>query len=226
MALEILPTSSACFNIGSLVIKASSEKQAYQILQTQGFELGLEAYRLRLESVLIYFPNCSNPIKINVESILKDLEYMTNNLIITEPSYVTSNIEVSPVLYRAAGYFLENPEIRGAVVRLSDEKQIILSRANSSLIASSTLLQAVERKRHEYWHPEDLEQFRMFTQELEPNNPDSRREFSFRIFDPVSGDNWRRNTNEYRLIEDALGIKYHFSINLGQEPIPTPRLSA
>lgn len=226
MVSDLLPMPAPRFDINALVVVASSKAQAHKIAQYKGYEFGMLAYRLKLERILIHYPNCKKPIKIFTEHIIKDVKFMTQNLIMSDPGFVISNIEVSPALYRAAGFFLEHPEVRGAVVRLSDEKQIILSRANSSLIASSTLLQAVERKRIEYWHPADLEDFRTFTLGLEPNNPDSRREFTFRIFDPVTGENWRKNTNEYRLIEDSLGNKYHFSINLGQETIPTPRMTA
>ena len=222
MVADVMPMPAISFALDALIVQAISQTQARTILKIQGYELGLLAYRLNLNSVLIKYPGCKKPVKIFTKNIVEDIHFMMRNLVI-EPGYVTSNLEVSPVLYRAAGYFLEHPEIRGAVVRLSDEKQIILSRTNSSLIASSTLLQAVERKRIEYWHPEDLDAFRAFTLGLEPNNPDSKQEFSFRIFDPVTGDNWRRNTNEYRLLEDSFGLKYHLSINLGQEPIPSPK---
>ncbi len=220
---SILPMPAPCFDTNALVINASSQAQARTILKIQGYELGILAYRLNLRAVLIRYPGNRQPVKIFTKNIVRDFDFMMNNLLVTEPGYVTSTLEVSPVLYRAAGYFLEYPDAKGAVVRLSDEKQVILSKANSTLIASGTLLQAVERKRIEYWHPQDLDEFRTFTLSLEPNNPDSRREFNFRIFDPITGSNWRRNTNEYRLLEDAFGVKYHFSLNLGQESIPAPR---
>jgi hypothetical protein len=142
------------------------------------------------------------------------------------PSYTVGDRPMTDALYIASlrkswEYFLENPDLPGGLVRRSDNRQIALTAASQRIIlGGATVQDAVKRKRSDYWFLGDLETYmRESQQQLEPNNPDSVLEFSWRGCDRQR-ENWRQFSNRYRLIE-ANGILYEFSIGLGVKPLPT-----
>ena len=206
------------FARGCITLEAESKQQAKNyVTATHQWAKQFQ------QDIFVFYPGCKNPYKIPANTNIQQGCIMSQLIIPDESGYVIAKTQVTPTLHRAIAFFLENPEVKGGVVRLTDERQIVMSRASASLVKSASLEQAVERKRSDYWYLEDLHTFNsIFTpQALEPNNPDSKREYSFRIYDPVTRDNWRQNVNEYRLIQDEMGVFYHLFTNLGYESIPS-----
>ncbi|HEY9660990.1 MAG TPA: hypothetical protein V6C65_21250 [Allocoleopsis sp.] len=123
---------------------------------------------------------------------------------------------LSVPLLQTLNLFLENPEEKWALVRLSDESQIAMTASCQELIRNATIEQAINRKRSEFWDANDLEEFRQITrQSLEPNNPQSIVQHRFKVVDRT-GQDWRWMVSDYRLIEDN-GTLYHISHNRGWE---------
>jgi hypothetical protein len=144
------------------------------------------------------------------------------------------SLSLSSILYREIGWFLEHPVQAGGIVRVADNQQVAMSHANaqkdSDFTAGAGVKKAVKWKRSDFWHPGDLADFeREWRQELEPNNPDSWIEVSWRSFDPdlgmFSSDGWIEFSNRYKLLVDEQGKTYHVSWNLGMRDIPQPALT-
>lgn len=121
--------------------------------------------------------------------------------------------------------FLENPDEKWALVRLSDERQIAMTASCQELIRNATVEDALKRRREQYWDAADLQEFRRLTQQgLEPNNPQSILQYRFKVVDRT-GTDWRWMVSDYRLIEDN-GVLYHVSHNRGWEPAQAGRLAS
>lgn len=117
--------------------------------------------------------------------------------------------------------FNENPDIIGGIIRREDNCQLAMTMSFQKLFNQTRVVDAVKRKREEYWHLPDLEEFmRLSQQTLEPNNSDSTLEFKARTKSPRSG-SWSQYTNRYRLIDDG-GILYEVAEVLDKIDIASP----
>lgn len=175
-----------------------------------------------LREAIVEFPDCDRPILIPVKlarTQLRSQHTMIENIL--APGIQIDNLLLTPPLLKICEYFLENPELRGGLVRRSDNRQIALTAASQKVIlGGATVQDAVKRKRSDYWFLGDLETYmRESKQQLEPNNPNSVLEFSWCGCDRTR-ENWRQFTNRYRLIE-ADGIIYELSVGLDVKPLPT-----
>jgi hypothetical protein len=185
-------------------------------------------------SALIRYPYAPKPYKIPIT--VEVLKMITNNdtTIVLDPNNPLVEVHLlslSKVLYSELGWFLEHPEQAGGLVQVRDNQQVAMSYANArkdnDFTAGAGVKKAVKWKRSDYWHPQDLIDFdREWAQKLEPNNPDSWMEFSWRSFDPDLGidscDGWIEFTNRYKLLVDERGNNYHVSLNLGMRDISQP----
>ena len=149
---------------------------------------------------------------------------MTTPPLIAAPGLQIAEMRLSLPIVRVLETFLEYPERKSALVRLEDERQMVISESAATLIKNATVRDAVQRKREDFWYLPDLEAFTLESQQqLEADNPDSILEFSWRGVDRT-GQDWRRFTHRYRLVSDAYGTLYHIAENIGVEPSlqPTP----
>ena len=143
-----------------------------------------------------------------------------------EPSRLLwfANIAVTPGLLAIANDLINNPRKAG-VVRLSDELQVIMSDGCKILNPKHTLQEATNWTREQFWHPQDLIDFRRECQQQ--LNPDGSNdlEFTWRSFDPDLGisnstpGNWLEFTTRYRLFDGGDGDFYQVSDNLGMREI-------
>ena len=135
-----------------------------------------------------------------------------------------ANIAVSPGLLVIANDLMNNPSKAG-VVRLSDELQVIQSDANKILNPGHTMLESCTWRRSQFWHPQDLVDFRRDCQQQ--LNPDGSNfiEFTWRSFDPALGmsnktpGNWLEFSTRYRLYDGADGDFYQVCDNLSMKEI-------
>lgn len=185
----------------------------------------LSLKKMNLSFAHICYKGMKKPIKLCVEmanTLNIERINMAEIAIIENTGIHTANQKLSISVLKVINHFFEHPEQRNAIVRLHDERQIIITESNSMLIKGATLEEAVQRKRSEYWYLPDLAEFnRESKQKLEPNNENSFIEFTWR---GVSKDrtDWRMFTNRYNLIQDNYGVLYQVSQNLGVNEIYTP----
>lgn len=221
MTPDLLPQPSPCFDKDALVVSATSKSQAYAIAQSQSCDLGLWAFRFKLAATLIYYPGCKKPIQIPTDSVIKDVKFMTQQLIYA-PGFQIAPMAITPSIWQVLGEFLEFPDRKSGLIRVADNRQVALSRSFGSLVPDYTLEECVTRRREDYWYLPDLQDFaREARQRLEVNNPLSFFEFSWRGYDP-GYINWERIVNRYRLVSDDNGTLYEVSTNIGCEPLTSP----
>lgn len=143
-----------------------------------------------------------------------------------EPSKLLwfANVAVSPILLTIANDLIENPRKAG-VVRLSDELQVIMSDGCKILNPGHTVQEATNWRRSQFWHPQDLIDFRReCRQQLTPDGV-TTLEFRWRSFDPDLGidcsepGNWLEFATRYRLFDGGDGDFYQICDNLGMREI-------
>ena len=125
-----------------------------------------------------------------------------------------AQIAVSPALLRIANQLMENPSMTG-VVRLSDELQVIMSDGCAVLNPGHTLTEATTWKRPDFWHPQDLADFRRMCRQQ------SELEFTWRSFDPLDPTKTidLEFTTRYRLVDGQDGQHYQVCDNLGMRQL-------
>jgi len=147
--------------------------------------------------------------------------------IITVPSLEIGQISASPEVLAKINWMSEHSDLVTGLTNVFTEQQSVMSGSSVALLTTTTLKQAVQRKRSEYWHPHDLMDFRLMTGELVRDlrngvilPEDTRREVSWRC---VSGSGkWRLITHMYETFIDEYGIAYQLSQNLGVDAIDVP----
>ena len=208
----------------SLILKAPSQRSALKALRSHCSQFACWAQAFGLKAVLIRYAEDERPYRIPAIMSTgkgKGIPYMTQ-LLILSPEIQVAEMKLSLPLARIIAEFLEFPERKCGVIRLSDERQVILSASSAALIHEATLEEAVRRKRQDYWYEADLADVNQRTrQELEPNNPNSFLEFTWRGVDKTKT-MWRRFTNRYRLVQDNAGQVYQVSESLAAKPITAP----
>lgn len=193
------------------------DRRAADEMLNNAREISQSLERWGMHDALIFWPDCKK--RYRIPASIQSFGNYRSNKIMTEieriivPGVRIDSLRLSRSLLDVFGYFLENPELKGALVRRADNRQIAMSEASQG-ICSIPLEEAVKRRREDYWHLPDLDQFmRESRRQLEPDNPDSTLEFSWRS--NGYGSNWRQFTNRYRLIRDGFGNLYEVSENLG-----------
>ncbi|TFI55109.1 hypothetical protein BLD44_007180 [Mastigocladus laminosus UU774] len=212
------------FNKRSLVVNASDKTKALQILRSRYFDLITWTLRLGLNVTIIKYPGCDRPFRIPASFLHKgDESFMTTNLVQTPLGIQLPDVRLSLPLLRVLMEFAENPDMSAGLVRLSDERQICVTEASAQLVPNNDVEQLVRLRRQDYWWLADLESFNQeWRQRLEPNNPQSFFEYSYRSEADSLG-SWGRFTTRYRVIQDDQGILYHVCYSVGFEPIAALR---
>lgn len=143
-----------------------------------------------------------------------------------EPSRLLwfANIAVTPRLLVIANDLMNNPRKAG-VVRLSDELQVIQSDMNKVLNPGHTMQESCTWRRSQFWHPQDLVDFRReCEQQLNPDG-NNTLEFTWRSFDPDLGmndnrpGNWLEFTTRYCIFDGGDGDFYQLCENLGMREV-------
>lgn len=207
------------FSSDAIAIDVPSSKEARALVSLFSRNLAISALKFGRSKVVVRYPGGIKPYQIPAKLGNKGVRAMTQGAIVATPELAISEMMISAPFLRVLAEMLERPDERATIVRVSDERQIVVSASLAPLIASASPTEATKRKREDYWHLADLEDFRRdWRQYLEPNNPESTREISFACCDPVTKGNWRQMTNRYRAVE-VNGQLYHYSVNVGCEPM-------
>lgn len=190
------PSWSVSINQDKLILDCPNELTAKWVISLFLPQLAQSTKKLGLKHTLVKHPNQRRPYRV--------LPNMTDQPIITVPGLEISDLSLTPALLPWLAHFLENPEIKGGVIRLRDEKQIVLSNAIAPILRGGSLKSATNRKRQDFWHLPDLEEMR-----LAVRDSGSSFEFSYRCHgsDQFAGI-WFRNFIRYQQIEDSRGEIY------------------
>jgi hypothetical protein len=106
---------------------------------------------------------------------------------------------------------------RWGIVRLSDQRQVVMSSGMSGvLLAGVGIEETTNWRRPEFWLPADLSDFtRDWQQQL---GTDGRQmEYSYRIRRPGTSGPWERYTSRFRLLQGEDGLDYHLGVFAGRD---------
>ncbi len=205
-----------------LIVETPSRSAARDCVRFKAKTLAAWAKKFGCDDTLIFFPGCPKPYQVPAWIATKEETLIMSQLIIPTPGLQIAEMRLSLPILQVFSEFLEFPERKSGLIRLSDDRQIALSESSAALIRSASLEEAVRRKRSDYWYLPDLESVNQITrQQLTPDDRNSVLEFSWRS-PSIGGSTWRRYTNQYRLVSDSYGIIYQVSTSLGFEEIPAP----
>jgi len=157
----------------------------------------------------------------NLIPILKKItqtKNMTKPLIAT-PSIWTSRCQLSRPLVDVISRFIETPNIKGGLVRLSDERQLLVTPAMAATVWDASPEEIVQRKMTNFWHPEDLHNLH---QKIKQQGS-TGFEHTWRGVNK-SKTHWTRFIHHFRIIVDDFGTAYRAFTNLDLEAIEPPEL--
>lgn len=169
---------------------------------------------------LVYYPNCKQPYRIPA-SLCSEV-IMTQSIYL--PGIQVDGIKLSLPLLRIFEEFLEFPDRRYCLIRRSDQRQLAVSESVRSQVLKSgaSLEDVVKRRRQDYWHLPNLDDWQRDSQALEPNNQNSKLEYSYIVHD-TTRNNWRRFTSEFRLVQCPITqIIYEVSRGLDVVSVASP----
>lgn len=157
---------------------------------------------------------------IPIPKKLTTTKNMTKPLIATS-SIWTSTCQLSRPLVDVISRFIETPNIKGGLVRLSDERQLLVTPAMAATVWDATPEEIVQRKMTDFWHPEDLHELH---QKLKQRGS-AGFEHTWRGVNK-SKTHWTRFTHHFKVIVDDFGTAYRVFTNLDLEAIEPPELVA
>lgn len=182
--------------------------------------------------VEIFWSMNTRPLPIPAGSPNNDIQTGVNFTTMSQPLIALPSVEIGALtltrqLLDRIVWMIEHPEVKTGIVACHNEAQLVMSKSSATLLTTTTLSQAVQRKRAEYWHPHDLLQSRIrigeYVRDLRngTTTPDkTRHEVSWRGVS--TNGSWRRFTNVYETFIDDTGIAYQFSISEGFDAIDAP----
>ncbi len=160
----------------------------------------------------------AEPNLIPIPKKLTKTKNMTKPLIAT-PSIWTGTCQLSRPLVDAISRFIETPNIKGGLVRLSDERQLLVTPAMAATVWDATPEEIVKRKMTDFWHPEDLHDLH---QKIKQQGS-TGFEHTWRGVNK-SKTHWTQFTHQFRVILDDFGSAYRVFTNLDMEPIEPQKL--
>lgn len=112
-----------------------------------------------------------------------------------------ADTSLPPVVLKAAAQKSEE-EGRWGIVRLSDERQVIMSGGMAGVLLSGVGIdETTNWRRPEFWHLDDLDEFnRDWRRQLDVEGNEAI-EYRYRIHKPGSNDPWEWYTSSYRLLK-------------------------
>lgn len=207
---------------GAFVLIAPSKSEAINFVKHQTDVIIQWLVNWGCNECRIHYPNCEQPIRIPVCLEPQEVNKMTQSIYL--PGIQLDSIKLSIPLLQVFEEFLEFPERRYGLVRRSDQRQLAVSEAVRSQVLKSgvSLEEVVKRRRQDYWHLPNLDDWQRVSRELEPNNPNSKLEYSYIVHD-TTHNNWRQFTSEFRLIQCPVSqVIYEVSRGLDVIPVASP----
>jgi hypothetical protein len=170
------------------------------------------------------WPQCGRPITIDIKNY-QDIQFerrlmQTNSFpseILAVPGLQLGKLYISLPIYHVLGEFLEHPEWRQGLVRVSNQKQVAMTESSRIMTPRRNLVEAVTFRREDYVRPAELPDLLRLLDTLEPDNPDSIVEARFLA--DINHTNYRRFVNQYRRVTDAFGNLFEVAKNIAIEDV-------
>lgn len=123
-------------------------------------------------------------------------------------------------LIKYVSLVFNEPSKKLILVRLKDEKQVVVSKSVAPHIIRASCAQAAQRVRSDYWELQALADFnRDWKQSLTIDG--SSKRYDWEGYSPVTRSNWRRFSIDVRLIKIGNEL-YHLVESLGTQNIQEP----
>lgn len=123
-------------------------------------------------------------------------------------------------LIKYVSLVFNEPSKKLILVRLKDEKQVVVSKSVAPHIVQASCAQAAQRVRSDYWELQKLADFNNdWKQSLEIDGTSKR--YAWEGYSPVTRSDWRRFSIDVRLIKIGNEL-YHLVESLGTTPIQKP----
>ena len=189
------------FARGNIVLEAQSKDEACHFVRN------VCEWSIKFEQdILIFYPGCKQPYRVPTPvSTLSfgDFKIVTN---LNVPGLFIGKIEIyTPEFLTALQKMMARSSERLALIRVSDNRQLVMSVGNSHHLQSTYLNPNVTLVREDYWNLSDLDDFnRLCRQELREDGSNTL-EFTYRALTNQvrSLTNWSKFTTRYRLIFDG-----------------------
>jgi hypothetical protein len=195
-----------------LVINCPSVAEATVLVKTTATLLTSWASKFGLP-ILIKAPDCARPIK--VPPLIKRENSMTHSNSQGKQSLQFAEALLPPELIRFLFKWSENSNIKGGIVELPSEKQIVLTQGcDKPQFCIWGIGTGVQKSRPDFWYLPDLEAMRQRTQQ------ESEFEFTWHSRLQRPDGSFAKFTNHYQVITDSLGNKYQVSENIGFDLVP------
>lgn len=113
-----------------------------------------------------------------------------------------------PIVLKAATQKSED-EGRWGIVRMSDERQVIMASGMAGILLSGVgINETTNWRRPEFWHPDDLRDFNRNWQRQLDVEGNGAIEYRYRIHKPGSNDPWEWYRSSYRLLRGENNVLY------------------
>lgn len=199
---------SVKFGRANVIVEAESKHQAAQMVR----HCLPWSYQFNQE-ILIFYPGCKQPYRIpSPTSTYREFQPMTT---ITMPKLFMGKIGIyTPEFLGSIQKMMERSGDRLGLIRVRDNRQLVMSMGNSNHLKSEDLSQNVTLTRDQYWNLEDLEEFNRLCQQQLREDGSNTLEFSYRaLTNRVNSlTDWSKFTSRYRLILDGQEAYQQFEI--------------
>ena len=191
----------------SLILDTPSKAEALRLLDTAAEIISQSAFKLKRQSVLIRYPDCLKPYRLPAIPQEDYLMHSPNTAGIQFPELL-----LPPELLRFVTRWMENTQTKGGIVRLPDERQIILTNGcNQPSFCIWGTATGVQKKRPEFWFLPDLEKMRRKSKQ------ETDFEFTWHSRIQRPDGSFAKFTHHYQGITDSNGVNYQISENIGFE---------
>lgn len=112
-------------------------------------------------------------------------------------------------ILKTAAAKLEEDSSRWGIVRMSDERQVVMSSGMSGVLLSGVAInETTNWRRPEFWEPSDLRSFNEEWRQQLDDTGSRLMEWRYRIHKPNTNDSWDWYRSSYRLLKGEDGILY------------------
>ncbi len=206
---------SAIFTEDTIFVDVSNRFLFKQVAIAYECELAYWASLFGKKHTILRCTGTQKQLRIPASLNHSELEIMTQSQETIQIANMLwfGRVPVTPELFRLCADLIENPRSAG-IVRIPDERQIIITNESGSSLKNATPEEAVTWSRSDYWHRADLAEFRQRCRQELSAGGESVIEHTYRAFDPTLGannptsGNWVRMTQSYRLFDGNDGNHY------------------
>ena len=221
--LSLISSYDYGFNLNGFYVRFPTREEARLIANLYLDDLITSASKLN--TVINFLVGDHNILEID--------EYMhtgkdTEETEMANELWFSNQLSFSPEIIRLALEICERPRSAG-IIRLSDERQILIHDAASCTLNFTSLQDATNLRRSQYWYPQNLIDFRRRCEQELSADGYSTIEHKYLTFEPTKGmndntpGNWMEITSRYQLHEIA-GQYYQVYETLDYKNVDMPIL--